>query len=500
MPKLKAVVNFLFITLPIIALSQPIDTRDSVKTTVPEKLTVDMERWDQMYLHLFNNIQELGANDEEVGRAALATEDDKNTAGRLMEMSANSPINFAYNNKVQAFIDMYLGRKRELTERMLGLSAFYYPEIEESLDKYGLPLELKHLVAVESAFNPTARSHAGATGLWQFMYGTGKMYDLKVSSYTDDRKDPKLATEAACRFLRDLYKMYGNWELALAAYNSGPGTVNKAIRYSGGKKNYWRIYRYLPRETRGYVPAFIAVNYIFTHAKELGVKSVKPDMAFDHMMDTIHIDKPWDLKAAAETLDVDYNVLKLLNPRLKTDHIPYYRDPYVLNVPYESAILYATHRDRIKELEKEKLLAEKSEAEKQKSEEKHTTNSSEKAKVAGVHKVRKGENLTLIAKLYGCSILDLKQANGLYSSRLDIGQVLNIPASSSEGKKNNAVAQNTRPKGNHNYRYYTIQPGDTIWDIVQKHENLTISKIKQLNNIRDVRRIKPGQKIAIGVI
>ena len=371
---------------------------------------------------------------------------------------------------------------------MLGLSEFYYPEIEASLDKYGLPLELKHLVAVESAFNPVARSHAGAVGMWQFMYGTGKIYDLEVSSYVDDRMDPRKSTDAACRFLRDLYKMYGNWELALAAYNSGPGNVNKAIRYSGGKKNYWKIYNHLPRETRGYVPAFIAVNYIFEYYKEVGIDPIKPEEAYTQKIDTIHILQPWSLQEASASIGISYDMLRNLNPILKGDFIPYLDQPFVLNLPYEKAITYAARKKDIV-----RLAAVKRE-EKQVAEKKTVVS----AQVGAVHVVRKGENLSLISKLYGCTVQDLKIANGLNSSALDIGQRLNIPSKNRAASPNTA-SQTSKPDKNTEYHYYTIQAGDTLWDIAQKHSKITLSEIKRLNGSLNVKHLKPGQKIIIGV-
>lgn len=472
--------------LPFVAYAQPIDKPDTVNPKhelkkIPE---VKLARWDKMYMELLENTEELGEDTAGIGAAIKIDRNDSLTAARLLSMSRKSPFSFPYNNKVQAFINLYLNKKRDLTQRMLGLSEFYYPEIEAALDKYGLPLELKHLVAVESAFNPVARSHAGAVGMWQFMYGTGKIYGLEVGSYVDERMDPRMATDAACRFLRDLYKMYGNWELALAAYNSGPGNVNKAIRYSGGHKNYWKIYNYLPRETRGYVPAFIAVNYIFEHHKELGITPILPELTYTQQIDTIHITSPWSLKEAAQTLQMDYDMLRALNPVLKGDFIPYLDQPFVLNLPYEKAIVYASKK---KDLEKLKQLALKEEA-------KQTAVAASTAtNVDAIHVVRRGENLSLISKLYGISVNDLKAVNGLRSSAIDVGQRLKVP---SKGSKNTASNESLAPN---RYLYYTIQAGDTLWDIAQKHAKISVDELRKLNHSVNVRNLKPGQKIIIGV-
>ena len=195
---------------------------------------------------------------------------------RMEALDSQTPFNLIYNKTVQAYIDLYATRKREMTSRMLGLSDLYFPVFEEYLDREGMPLELKYLAVVESALNPSARSRAGAVGLWQFMLPTGKMFGLDVTSYVDERHDIYKSTKAACAYLKYLHGLYDNWELALAAYNCGPGNVNKAIRRSGGHRDYWKIYDHLPRETRGYVPAFIAVNYVYAHAADHNLYPAAP--------------------------------------------------------------------------------------------------------------------------------------------------------------------------------------------------------------------------------
>ncbi|TXC85302.1 lytic transglycosylase domain-containing protein [Luteibaculum oceani] len=492
--RILAVITFIApIFACLIGSAQPIDKPDTIynKHNLKSLPAIELARWDKMYMEMLSETEELSKDVHPLKIANTAGKEDSITAARLRSMSFKSPFSFPYNNKVQAFINMYLGRKKELTQRMLGLAEFYYPEIEAALDKYDLPLELKHLVAVESAFNPRAKSRAGAVGMWQFMYGTGKIYGLKVSSYTDDRMDPAKSTDAACRFLKDLYKMYGNWELALAAYNSGPGNVNKAIRYSGGHRNYWKIYNWLPRETRGYVPAFIAVNYIFEYYKELGIEPIAPEQIFSQAMDTIHINHPWNLNDVSDAIGVSKNELKLLNPCLKSDFIPYLDKPYVLNVPYRNAIKFAEQKSEIEEIQSAKRAMKE---EKQEAQEKVLASNN----VTGVHVVRKGETLSLISKLYGCSVADLKRFNGLVSSRIDIGQRLNVPT-----KNGRTTAQTSAPaKQSYDpsrYKYYTIQPGDTLWDIAQKNGRISYSELKKLNRSLDVRNLKPGQKIIIGV-
>jgi len=199
---------------------------------------------------------------------------------RMNVLDKNTPFDLTYNGTVQGFIDLYAVRRRDITTKVLGMSQLYFPMIEEKLAKHGIPLEMKYLAIVESALNPSAISRAGAGGLWQFMVATGKMYNLDVTSYQDERFDAYKSTEAACLYLKFLYKTFGNWELALAAYNSGPGNVNKAIRRSGGKKDFWEIKEFLPKETQGYVPAFIAVAYVMNHAAEYNLYPQKPLITF----------------------------------------------------------------------------------------------------------------------------------------------------------------------------------------------------------------------------
>ncbi len=207
---------------------------------------------------------------------------------RMAVLDGTTPFDLTYNPIVQSYIDLYVTRKREMSSRMLGLAELYFPIFEEALDRHGIPLEMKYLAVVESALNPAARSKAGAVGLWQFMLPTGKMFGLHADSYIDERHDVYKSTDAACRYLKYLYRLYDDWEMAMAAYNCGPGNVNKAIRRSGGKKDYWTIYDHLPRETRGYVPAFIAVNYLFAHHSDHNLYPVSP-VYCHYEMDTLQV-------------------------------------------------------------------------------------------------------------------------------------------------------------------------------------------------------------------
>ena len=300
-------------------------------------------------------------------------------------------------------------------ERMLTASQFYFPMFEQELDSYNIPLEIKYLAIVESALNPRARSRVGATGLWQFMYSTGKMYKLDVSSYVDERRDPIASTKAACAYLSRLYDIFGDWDLALAAYNSGPGNVNKAIRRSGGYKNYWNIRRNLPRETAGYVPAFLATMYLFEYAEEHGLKIRKAERPYFET-DTIHVKSLITFDQISELVGVGVKELEVLNPSYKLNIIPYVKGKnYALRLPKEAmgkfvnneTAIYAHVTEELKK--KEKPLPQLV-----------------KADNRIRYKVRSGDYLGKIAERYGVGVSQIKRWNGLRSNNLRIGQRLTI--------------------------------------------------------------------------
>jgi membrane-bound lytic murein transglycosylase D len=247
--------------------------------------------------------------------------DDYTYQARLARLDVVSPFDLVYNEHVKGFINMYTVRKRESVSRMMGVAQLYYPMFEEVLDKYNIPLELKHLAVIESALIPYARSRAGAMGLWQFMYPTGKMYGLKVTSYIDERCDPYKATVAAAEYLRSLYNMFHDWQMVLAAYNAGPGTISKAIRRSGGKRTYWEIRPYLPTETQGYVPAFIAANYVMTHGAEHNIYPAVPRKTYFEV-DTVVIKAQMSFEQLSEALDVTSEEILYFNPQYRKNIIP----------------------------------------------------------------------------------------------------------------------------------------------------------------------------------
>ncbi len=328
-------------------------------------------------------------------------------------------MELVYNPVVRSYIDMYTGRMRGSVEYFLGKSDYYFPIFEQALDKYGLPLELKYLPIIESALNPTIASRMGATGLWQFMIGTGKMYDLEVNTLVDERRDPIKSTEAAARYLRDLHNIYGDWNLVIAAYNCGPGNVNKAIKRSGGQRDYWSIYPYLPKETRGYVPAFIAAAYVMNYYSEHNICPF--EYKYTHSTDTILVDKQLHLQQVAEVLNVPLDELRTLNPQYKKDIVPGEFKSYVLNLPSMNAVEFELQRDSIFSYKATEFLAHR----------KVVTPSGYTASVgtnATRYKVRRGDNLASIANKHGVSSAQIKRWNGLKSNRLRAGQILAVSA------------------------------------------------------------------------
>jgi len=415
---------------------------------------------------------------------------------RLKTINDATPIEMEYNQYVKAFINLYVNKKRDLSSIVLGIAPRYFPMFEEVLDRYNMPLELKYLAIVESALNPSAQSWVGAKGLWQFMYRTGKMYDLQVTSFYDERMDPYKSTVAACNYMMDLYKMYDDWNLVLAAYNSGPGNVNRAIRRSGGFKDYWKIRPFLPRETRGYVPAFIAVNYMMNYAKE---HHIYPKMAplTNTLVDTVHIKRSMSFTQISNYIDISEELLAELNPMYKLKFIPESIEDKTLCLPIDKIGLYLVNEKAIyadmRRIEIADSIAGK-EKENQVPE-------------MFVHYVRSGEFLGYIANKYRCSVRDLMAWNNLRSSRLDVGdrlviysksaaQPANVASKPAEEKKDESIAEAT-PKADGKYQIHVVRSGDTLWDIAKQYNNTSVNELKKLNSNLDFRRLKPGMQVKV---
>lgn len=406
---------------------------------------------------------------------------------RLNELNKRTPFNAVYNSKTKAFINLYTVKRREQVAGMLGLAEFYFPLFEEILDKHEMPLELKYLAVVESALNPRARSRAGAVGLWQFMYSTGKMFGLEQNSYMDERMDPVKSTEAACKYLSYLYGIYGKWDLALAAYNCGPGNVNKAIRRSGnGLGNYWDIYPFLPRETRGYVPAFIAAYYAFEYAEDYNIKPIKP-VAFFFETDTLHLSAPVSYEELSAYYNLSPEVLAFLNPAYKRDKVPAYSNKTsILRLPKMYGADYEPELDSLANVTAQKEGKENDGTVKKFSEDRV------------YYTVRSGDYLGKIAGRYGVSSRQIMAWNNMRSSRINIGQKLVIyPRGSTMSQASKKPAKNYDTVQDGDYVYYKIQAGDTLWDIA-KARGVSVNELKQLNSNINTSKLKPGTKIIVG--
>ncbi|MGB0368778.1 MAG: LysM peptidoglycan-binding domain-containing protein [Flavobacteriales bacterium] len=410
--------------------------------------------------------------------------DSAHYAAAFEAMDQNSPFHFAYNAPVKAYIDAYGKRNRAKVSKMMGLAELYFPMFEETLDRYNLPLELKYLAIVESALNPTARSRSGAMGLWQFMYRTGKIYDLNSTSYVDDRRDPYKSTVAACEYFRFLYDMFGDWQLVLAAYNGGPGNLLKAIRRAGGKRDYWEVRPYLRRETQGYVPAFFAVNYIMQHAAENNIYPTQPKF-FNYELDTVIIHKYTDLNTLATVLEIPISEVRFLNPTFKKSIIPTSKNGYALTLPKEKIGIFLTHQESIYDLGKE----EKNDA---------YANQSEIMKdVRRTHRIKRGETLGGIAARYRVRVSDLRDWNGIRGNLIREGQNLVVYSRTAAKPKPSATKSTSSTTASGSGKFHTIQKGDTLWDIAKKN-GLSVAKLKQLNNINNHYRLKIGTRLKIG--
>ncbi|MCF2708650.1 lytic transglycosylase domain-containing protein [Bacteroides pyogenes] len=330
-----------------------------------------------------------------------------------------------YNEIVRKFIDLYAGRLRNQVAFMLSACNFYMPIFEEALDAYGLPLELKYLPIIESALNPSAVSRAGASGLWQFMIGTGKIYGLESNSLVDERRDPIKATWAAARYLKEMHAIYGDWNLVIAAYNCGPGTINKAIRRAGGETDYWKIYNLLPRETRGYVPAFIAANYVMTYYCDHNICPMETNTPAN--TDTVQINKNLHFMQIAELCNVPLDEIKSLNPQYKKQIIPGDHKPYTLRLPIHAISSFIDRQDTIYAHRSEELFHNRKVIEmKDDTPSARRTGKSRGSGNVTYYKIRKGDTLSSIASKYNVRVKDLQRWNGLSKTQISAGKQLKI--------------------------------------------------------------------------
>lgn len=400
-------------------------------------------------------------------------------------------ISLEFNQRVKDFIDYFTIKDRNYTRDILSKKDLYFDIFEPVLKKYNLPDELKYLAIVESGLRPNAISRANAVGLWQFISSTGKIYGLRGNWYVDDRMDPYKATDAAARHLKDLYRMFNDWELALAAYNCGPGNVRKAIRRSGYKKKFWEIYRYLPRETRGYVPQFVAMIYSLNYSVEHNL--FPENTEFQMEFDTVNVSQYFHLETFAAQLNVCLDDLLALNPQIKRGALPEGTKNFALRVPVElkdsivarRSFLYDT-AGKVGKKELEYLA--------------RNTPGSTYGRQKLTYRVRSGDVLGIIARRYHVRISDIKKWNNLRSNMIRIGQRLAIWVLPTYNSKTKDLYKTTARVNNQpdlsGKKIYTVKSGDTLWSI-SKSTNQTIEQLKELNQLK-TNNIKPGQSLIVG--
>ena len=401
----------------------------------------------------------------------------------------NSFISLPYNDVVKNYIIKYSEKMPSSIGRILGLYEYYKPYFDEIFDRYNMPEELKAMAIIESAMNPLATSRVGAKGMWQFMYSTAKIYGLQIDSFVDERLDPYKAAEAAAQYLQDAYEIFGDWNLAIASYNCGAGNVNKAIRRSGGSRAFWDIYPYLPRETRGYGPAFVGALYTMKYYKEHGIKPAAIELPTP--VDTFRINKMLHLKQISEVIGAPLDELKNLNPQYKHEIIPGNSKEYILRLPYKYTNAFIEHEDSIYRHKADKYFNP-------------VTLKSIQEGGDGeqiTYRVKSGDYLGRIASRYGTTVAKIKKWNNLKSNDIRVGQRLiiyrggNAPATTSSSSSSTSSSTNTTSTTAAGGTTYTVKSGDTLSKIAERN-NVTVSQLKQWNNLSS-SNIRVGQKLIV---
>ena len=504
---------------PILKIEPKLSYLDSIKKTfVHDKVAA---RVDSLWMQELHNSDLFASFSEDIKNTNLdlAIQYELPTEllkQRLAAMDAKSPFNIEYNPGLENIIKSFLKNRKKSFERLMAVSEYYFPVLEEALAKQNIPLEIKYLAVVESALNPKAVSKMGATGIWQFMYHTAKQYGLKIDSYVDERSDPLKASAAATQYMTNMYKIFGDWDLVLAAYNSGPGNVAKAIRRSGGQQNYWNIRKNLPKETQGYVPAFLATMYMYEYHKEHGIVPNKAKVKH-FQTDTVMIKQQMTFKQISELLDVPIAQLQVLNPSYKLNVVPFYHDQtYFLRLPQDKVALFTSNEGKIyayaqhekNKKEKPFMLAK---APVVKDSLKANTTADVALKSAW-HKVKKGENLASIALKYGVTIADIKQTNQLKGNAVAYGKILKIntiptvlkdvkPDAKNAMVKNTALADAKSTKDDRTTDVavvaatHVVSKGDNLNSIAKKN-NMTVAELQKINGLTSTA-LKTGMVLQV---
>lgn len=439
---------------------------------------------------------------------------DKEYLQRLAEM--NSFITLPFNETVRNYIILYSEKMPTKMSSMLALSQYYFPIFEEIFDRYGLPKELKYMAVIESAFNPVAVSRAGAKGMWQFMYNTAKMYGLTINSFVDERLDPVKSADAAARYMRDAYRIFGDWNLAISSYNCGSGNVNKAMRRSGSRE-FWPVYNYLPRETRGYVPAFVGAMYAFTYYREHGLVPETDSMPVQ--VDTFHIRRMLHFQQVSALTGVSVEMLKKLNPQYVHDIVPgTAKEEYVLRLPYQYTTKFIENEDSVYAYNAKEYFSPAT------LQNIAVSGSASSQRIA--YKVKSGDYLGRIASRYHVTVKQIMEWNHLRNTNLRVGQVLYIygkfngpvaqssgasskssAASSSKGSASSDGATRASSKGSAatpppadsaaegTYTVYVVKSGDSLYRISQDYPGVSADDIMKFNGIGT--DIRPGMKLKI---
>jgi len=479
-------------------LAVPVDTCLNLDANMDSLLNL----W---YAGHYQRIDDLSQIDTSYVDSTLSNIPDSLIINRLSKIP--SVVNLSFNHVVRNYIDLYTHRRKTQLEVMLGLSEYYFPIFDQIFDYYQLPNELKYLTIIESALNPRAYSRARAVGIWQFMYGTGRAHGLTINSLVDERMDPFKATRAACQFMSELYSAYHDWTLVIAAYNCGAGNVNKAIRRAGGRTSYWDIYYYLPRETRGYVPAYIAATYVMNYYREMNIVPQPPNLSLP--LDTVMITHPLHLGQVSEVVGIPMKEVRDLNPQYFRDIIPAYDKPFPLTLPVSYVNRFIDSEDTIYAYKDSVFFNAQ-----------HIANPASFIRgyipgppqnmTAIYYRVRSGDNLGSIAMRYHVRVSDLRYWNGIHRNIIRSGQrlVVYVPrkkashykataevTSNSPSRTTAEVIRNVDKEGI--FEYYTVKSGDTLWDIAKLYPGVSEDDIMQWNNFQDPHKIHPGQVIKI---